>query len=392
MKRGAEPISPAELVRQVAALRDRLSREAAEAASLCEKVLSGPQLWWPQRLRAGRRGPTTGVVQQLLERMRTTLEQSPATAQAMTALAVELAHEIEDETYPRVHVQLTRAQALRDHAFVLSFRGLFAEALETAERAGRAFAGRPFPAWEGARLALVKASIYRNTGRTDEAVQLAREAAETFLRFGDRCKHVEARICHGAMLYAAGAIRPALEVWRPLENEAGLDDPGRVRLAHNVALCLSDLGEHEDAVSYLSRCTMEFELLGMATESTRSRAALGKALLGAGRPRESLTVLRRAAGEFESQGLIFDAGLVALQEAEALLTLNRRAEVPAVCRTALAHFTAAGVAAYAATALAYLREATTLPPATPQLVRDAHTSLRRLAAERPRLFAGGWEG
>ena len=101
---------------------------------------------------------------------------------------------------------------------------------------------------------------------------------------------------------------------------------------------------------------MQLELRGLAAESTRSRAALGKALLGAGKVRESLTVLRQAGRELEAQGLIFDAGLVALEQAEALLALNTPAEVPAVCRTALAHFTAAGVAAYAATALAYLRE------------------------------------
>lgn len=203
------------------------------------------------------------------------------------------------------------------------------------------------------------------------------DAAATFLRFGDRRRYAEARLFEAATLYAAGAVDRALEIWTPLENAPALDDAGRLRVAYNIALCFADLGRHDEAIPYLSRCTMQFALRRMATESTRSRAALGKALLGAGQPAGALIVLRQAGGELDDLGLIFDAGLVALQEAEALLALDQPEGVPAVCRAAIALFTRAGVTAYAATALAYLREATAMTPAAPKLVRAAYVSLRQ---------------
>lgn len=374
-------------MRDIAALARRLEVERAEAATLCDEVLAGPRAWWAERLRTSVRGRTTATVQLLAERSALAVERSPEQAQLLTTIALQVADAIDPATYPSLHLELVRGQALRAHAVVLAFRGLCAEALPFVERAEAIFGCTPGAAYEGARVKLVKAAIFRDTGRIDEAVALTREAAATFLRFGDRCRYVDARMSEGGVLYVAGAIDRALEVWRLLEHDPALDATGRVRIAHNLGLCLSDLGDHEAAIPYLSRCIMHFDQLGMTTECTRSRAVLGRSLLAAGKPHDAIPILIRATEEFESLGMILDAGLVALEHVEALFTIDRTAEAAALCRQAIGYFTRAGVAGYASSALAYLREATLLQPAAPMLVREASVSLRKLACPRPRLFA-----
>jgi hypothetical protein len=66
---------------------------------------------------------------------------------------------------------------------------------------------------------------------------------------------------------------------------------------------------------------------------------------------------------------------------------HRPHEVPAICREIITEFSKAGMRTAAITALAYLNEALALGKATPRIVRDAQPSLRRVCAERPRVFA-----
>lgn len=368
----------AALMRGVEAAARQLREEQGAAAVLCAKILDGPPAWWAQRLRTAREARTIGMVQLLLERMRTRLECAPDEAELLTAMAVELSGTLDEARYPSLHVTLVRAQALRDHAYVLSFRGHYPEALERAARAEELFARIPAAACEAARFELVKAMIFRCLGRTDEAVALTQRAAATFLRFGDRARYVDARLTEGTVHYVAGAVERALEIWNALENDPALDDVGSVRLAHNIGLCLADLGQPAAAVPYLYRSAMQFELLGMETERTRSRAILGRSLVAAGKPREAVPILRQAVREFAAFGMVFDAGLIGLEQAEALLAADQPDEVTAVCREAIDHFTRAGVPSRAMTALAYLREASACTAATPQLVRDTRASLTRL--------------
>jgi tetratricopeptide (TPR) repeat protein len=379
--------APRQFIVNVAAFADRARREDEHAAILCREILSGPSVWWRQRLRKTEGALTAGMVKQLLDRMRTLLESSPANALQVTALAVEVANELDISQYPCDYIVKVRAQAVRDHAHVLSFMGRYPEALEFAERAGRLFDQVPLPEYDLARLALVKALILQNIDRTAEAAALANQAGETFLRFGDRTRYVNARITEGSVVYHAGAIEKALEIWKSVENDPGLDDVGAVRIAHNIALCLSELREPALAAEYLIRCVAQFEMLGMETERTRSRGLLGHALLSAGKPLEAIPALRQTWREFEQLDMVGSAGLAALELAEALLASGQPEEVPAICRDIIAQFTRSGMASRAITALSFLREAVAIGQASTSLVRHVHAFLRELPAEQPRLFA-----
>ena len=381
------PPAPRQFIVNVAAFAERARLEDERAVILCEEILSGPPAWWKQRLRKSEAAMTGGMVKQLLERMRTMLDSSPANALQVTALAIEVANTLDVSEYPCDYVIKLRAQALRDHAYVLSFMGRYPEALDFVERSKRLFDQVPLPEYDLARLALVKAAILQYIDRVDEAAELARAAGDTFLRFGDRTRYINARITEGSVVYFGGAIERALEIWKSVEHDPALDDVSAVRVKHNIGLCLSKLQQPALAAEYLVDCVAQFEMLGMETTRTRSRGVLGHALLASGRAVEAVAVFRQTWREYEQLDMISEAGLAALELAEALLVIGQTDEVPAICRDIIAQFTRAGMASRAITALSFLREAVAIGQASPSIVRHVHAFLRELPTEQPRLFA-----
>ncbi|HEV7764736.1 MAG TPA: tetratricopeptide repeat protein [Thermoanaerobaculia bacterium] len=382
------PPPPRQFVVNVASFAERARREEAAAIELCDEILTGPAAWWQQRMRQSGKAFTAGMVRQLLERMRSTLRISPTNALQITALAIEVANALDVAEYPCDYVISLRAQACRDHAYVLSFMGRYPEALEFTEHSKRLFGQVPMPEYDLARLALVKASILRSIDRVEEALVLIRAAGDTFLRFGDRSRFLVARQTEASTLYRRGSIEAALAIWKDVEA-AGLqtDELESTRLAHNIALCYSDLGRPEDAIPYIQGCIVEFEMLGVETERTRSRWLLGHALAGCGKYQEAIPILRQTWREFEQLDIIAESGLVALELAESLLVLGRSEEVPAICRDVIGQFTRAGMASRALTALSFLREAVAMGQGSPSLVQHVSAFLRQLPAEQPRLFA-----
>jgi tetratricopeptide (TPR) repeat protein len=365
----------------------RAAEEEEQASAFCDEILAGPPTWWPQRLRNLPAARTAGVVRHLLERMRQLLERSPSHALQATTLAIEIANALDPAAYPNDYAVRLRAQAWRDHAFVLSFLGRTPEALQCAGRSRRLFEQVPLPEYDLARLSVVEASILRMVDRADEALELIRDAARTFVRFGDEKRAVETRMTEGAILHYRGALEEALKVWIDLQHHPALDALGELRLELNIANCHADLGHPELAAEVVRGCIEEFGMLGMETERTRSRWLLGHTLAASGRTNEAIPVLRQTWREFTALEMTADAGLTALDLAEALLVAGQPAQVPAICREVIAQFTEGGMVSPAITALSFLREAVAIGTATPSLVRHVHDFLRQLPAEQPRLYA-----
>lgn len=365
-----------ERIAALATFKKRLQDEDAAASELLDSVLKGPSAWWGNSLRkSGVR--TAGVVRQLLVRTRTIEERSPADALVVSTLAVEIADSLAVTDYPSDFVITLRAQALRDQSFNFSNMGRFREATAAADRAERLLLQTPIPDYELARLNLVRASFYRCTDRTDEAIVLSRKAAETFERFGDRRMLVMARIYEGSTLFGRNEYLPALEAYRSIENDPAIsDDSTRIMIGFNIGLCHRELGHIDEAVQSLSTATAEYELLGMDAPLARCRWSLATTVNSAGRYSDAIPLFRTAWKELESLGLEADAALAALELAETLLVVGRTDEVPAICRTLIDRFTRAGMGGSAMTALAFLRETVATGHATPALVRHVHEFLR----------------
>lgn len=383
----AVPPPARKFVVDVIAFAEQARQEEVEARRLCDEILTGPSSWWRTRMRQAGGAYTAGMVKELLERMRVFIESSPAKALEVTTLAIEIANALDIVSYPCDYAVKLRAQAHRDYAYVLRFMGRYPEALEAADESRRLFDQVPLPEYDLARLALVRAAILADLDRGDEAVALARDAASTFARFGDRSRHLNALLNVGGMLFERGAYGEALGVWKEIIDEPELESISRVRVLHNMGVAYSRLGDAATAAEHLQRVLPEYELLGMETERTRVRHVLAQTLVTVGKVRESIPLFRQTWREFEQLDMIADAAQAALNLAEALLIVGDSAEVPAICRDVVARFQRAGMTSRAMTALSFLREAVALGEATPSLVRHVYAFLRKLPDERPRLHA-----
>jgi tetratricopeptide (TPR) repeat protein len=378
-----DPPAPRRFVVDVLAFAERSREEERRAAALCDEVLQGPSAWWPQRMRASAAEYSAGLVRQLLDRVGPICDtESPAKALIVTTMAIEIADALSVVSYPCDYVIKLRAEAHRDHAYILSFLGRHPEALTFADRAKELFDQVPLPQYDLARLALVKAAILRSIDRAAEGAVLARDAAQTFLCYGDRTRYLNARVTEAALVYQTEAVAEALDIWLSLQHEPDLESVTRVRLLHNIGTSYARLDRPAEAIEFLQRAIAEYELLGMHAERTRSRWQLGQALVAAGKTRDALPLLRNAWREFDGFEMTADAALAALNLAEALLILGEPQEVPSICRDIVARFTQAGMTSRAMTALSFLREAVALGEATPSLVRHVYAFLRKLPDAR----------
>ncbi|HEY2322158.1 MAG TPA: hypothetical protein VGJ82_04755, partial [Thermoanaerobaculia bacterium] len=263
-----------ERIAALTTFKKRLEDEDAAASELLDSVLKGPSAWWGNSLRkSGVR--TAGVVRQLLVRMRSVEERVPADALIVVTLAVEIADSLAVTDYPSDFVITLRAQALRDQSWGFSTMGRYREATAAADRAERLLLQTPIPDFEMARLNLVRASFYRWTDRTAEAIVLSRKAAEIFERFGDRRMFVIARIYEGEMLFTRNEYAPALAAYRTIEKDPAIsDDATRTLISFNMGLCHRGLGHIDEAIQALTAATAEYEMLGMDVNLARCRWSL----------------------------------------------------------------------------------------------------------------------
>lgn len=379
--------APKSRVPDLLTISARLEREDAAGAAIVEDALTGPTAWWRTRLRKAEGWRTAGVVRQLLDQVRPTMDAgSPANALRIAELAVEVSNELNVAEYPSDFVIGVRAQALRDHAYALSYVGRFPEALHVADRAEKLFKQSPLPEYELARLKLVRSIIFRSLERAGEAVALTHEAAEAFLRFGQHRRYIDARVWEAAMLYKLGRTREALAIWLELEKNPQINTTTRVIVLQDIGTAYQQLRKFRDSAEYLGRAAAELELLGIKPELTRTRWMLARTLLMSKSAVDAIPLLREAWREFESLEMEADAALAALDLVEALLIVGDHEQVPPICRALLDRFTRAGMSSPAVTALAYLREAVAAGQATRTLVRHVQKFLRELPKEPCLLF------
>jgi tetratricopeptide (TPR) repeat protein len=371
---------------EIARLGGVLSEERAAASALLDDVLTSPPSWWRLKLINQAEGSTAGVVYELVDRAAQLVRIRPEKALEATTLAIDIATQLAVQSYPGDLTVVARAHAHREHGFVLAFVGRFPEAIVAIDCAERLFRQTSLPEYELARVDLIRAMIYAGTDRKDDAVLLARRAAQTFLQFGELRRYLNARITEGAFLYRAGAMQAAHDVWRSLEaeHEAELEPTSLTMVQNNIGLCLRDLQRYAEASDYFMRALAGYEALGCETEKVRTRWSIATMYVNMEKLEESVPIFRTTAQEFHERGMESDAALASLELVEVLLVLGRTEQVPAICRDLLDRFVAAGMTSSATTALAFLREAVALGNPPPELVRHVHDHLRKLAAQPQR--------
>jgi tetratricopeptide (TPR) repeat protein len=365
---------------ELRALAELLAREEAEATQLLSTLLVSPASFRRANVTSNPAMRTAGVARRLSAESRALRERQPMHALVLADAAIAIADQLPPRSYPDTLIDELRGSGWLERANVLRYLGRYDEALDALDISARAYAQSPVSVYSLAVVEYVRAVIFVEIGRLDEALLLARRSARVFRQFGEDDRFVHAKIVEATVLFDRSRYREARELFLSLVQTAKkLGHAATLaRLYGNVANCQLRLHELTSAELYFARALSLYEALGLETERIRTRWSIGSLRIANGDIPDGLARLREARREFEQLGLRTDAALVTLDIAEALLAdgapvgVRQAAEL---CASIVESFTAVGMTGHALTALAFLQEAVAGGRATPALVRQVREYL-----------------
>lgn len=378
----------------IAALRtfaDEMSREDAQAAAWLDDLLEGSREQWMAQLQVRPEYRTAGMVRKLIAATDRALDTMPPDAVAITALATEIADNLNPTAYSTDTVAKLRGAAWRERAYAHFYVGSYAEA-ETAIRASEShFSDCVVNEYDLGRDDIVHALIHRALDRDAEAIAVAGSAASRLRDSGDLQRYVSALMTQADARMKALDYRGALELLeQTCERFADRVSPDtHARLLANVALCRRNVQDFAGAIESYRAAAVIFDEMGVATEAARTRANVAIVLHEAGRSAEAVKETYAMRAVFEQLGMACEVAISGLILAEIELSLGRYAEIEALCRQTMNYYETAGVpyGPRALTALAYLTEAARQRRLTPEVVRHVQTYIRRLPSQPTLLYA-----
>ncbi len=288
---------------------------------------------------------TSGALEQLAARLRSTCEKDPMEALSLSSLATTIAETLPPDSYPAVTLAQLRAHAWKDRAHTLRYLGRYDESLDAiamAERALEPFAATSF---DKAVVALVKASTLGHIDRFDESRALLVECREVFFDHADFRRYLYCGINEVALLYRQEEYADAREIGNVLLSKAAevSDLESAARLHNNVGYCDVQLGNLRDANKHLASATAIFTDLGRPFEATRCQRGYGSLLVTKSHVKEGIEVLQSARAAFLSHNLIEEAGLCGLTMAAAMLEARDISSARELVRSIIKDFTRDGV-------------------------------------------------
>jgi tetratricopeptide (TPR) repeat protein len=334
---------------EIEAFADQLELERNAAAAEIPVVDEGNLSEVAQRLRS--RPVTPATIERLVDLSHEAVERAPALGLSIADLAVELADSIAPN-YPRSTPFHYQGMALKQRANALRQLGRYPEALLALDRAEEAFNETTVPGPEVASVNYVRATVFYETFRLDDAARLARAAAEEFLVFGESERHKHARLLEGTILFEAGDLGGAALVFRSLLEETA-DEDLRSRLMANLGYCLITV-DPDAAWSYLQQAIFRYERVGKTTEAARARLGLGRVLARTGKAEAALAHFEEVRDEFERLGMAAAAALAELDAVELLISAGEPRDIEERLRRVAARLPEVGMNSQAATAFAYL--------------------------------------
>ena len=358
----------------IRALAELLTNEDIQAGELLAPLLGSPASFRRANITSIPAMHTAGVVRRLCVESRDLRERQPRHALVVADAAIAISDQLTPERYPEPLLDELRGAAWLERANVLRYLGRYPEALDALDIASRAAAQSPVAAYAQALVDYLRAVVYVETDRPEEALRLVRRSARVFRQFGEDERWVHAKIVEAGVLFHRNRYRESRDLFLSLiapTKQVG-DADTLARLYANVANCQLQLHELESADVYFARALSLYEALGLETERIRTRWSIGCLRIATGDIADGLARLREARREFEELGARTDAALVTLDIAEALLGSGDPAaarEATELCSGLVESFTSVGMTGTALTALAYLREAFESGRATPHLVR-----------------------
>ena len=366
--------APAEPPHSLRALAAMLSEEDAEAEAILTPLVASPVSFRRANITALPMMRTAGIVRRLCTESRALRERQPMHALDLASAAIEIAERLPPSRYPAPLIDELRGSGWLERANVLRYLGRYPEAVDALDIASRAFSRSPAAAYSGALADYVRAVIYVELDRLDEALRLARKSARVFRQFGEDERYVYAKLVEAGVAFHQERFAEARDRFLALVPAAkALGNAETIaRLYANVANCETRLEDFASAETYLSRALSLYEAVGLETGKIRTRWNIGSLRIAAGDADEGLVLLRQARREFEHIGARTDAALVTLEIVETLLASGSTGdtrEAAELCSGLAESFSAVGMTGNALTALSFLRQSFETGQATPDLVR-----------------------
>ena len=271
--------------------------------------------------------------------------------------------------------------AWKERANALRYLGRFKDALEALDRAEEAFQSddhvEPF---DLAIVAYVKATLYCQIERFDDAVIFARSAAATFHVYGDTRRYLSALLAEAVGYYSVDRDREAVSLLERVVTLARSSGETGIlgRALANAANCYARLQQHAKATAYYANAIEVIDGLDLPTESARLLWAMAALEVEQGDYEEGLAGLERSRTELSHLGMANDSALATLDLVAGLLAAEQPDRVPELCRVVSVTFSSEGMMRSAKKALAYLNEAVTSGGATPEAVRHVRAFLEHL--------------
>ena len=359
-------------------LAARLDAERTAAQALLDPLLTSYEAFVAAGIGDDPRFENRGVIDVLHGVARTLRNTQPQFALAAAGAAVSIAAKLaEMDACPgsilgRAHV---------DHAWAFFFVGRYRDAEEVLRRADAAFDRDPLATdWDRAHGSLVRANVYVETHRLDEASAEAMWAAASFEVFGDFRYALAASLIEGGILYMRRDHRAAAGWLDRLAIDAERigDRLHFARARQTAGNCYIELGEHERAARYFADALRVWDELGLETERVRTNWSIGVLRKSMGDLDGAMVRIDEARRAFEAMGIVNDAAIARLELAEVLLLAERADEVPDLLRDVVVRFTSEGIMQNAKIALAYLREAAEAGALEPRIIRHVREYLEDL--------------
>ena len=364
----------------------RVAEEDRDAAAILEPYLENPIRAAWDALTTKRRYRTGGVVRKLNAAAHAVHKSKPRVALTFADAAISVAEALSNDLYPARAVYQLRGAAWKERAKAQLLLGQFPQAHDSLDHAERAYGKTPHNALSLSLVALLRAGVFYEQGRLDEAMAVAERAERGFAHAGDEKRRMDAAFLRASIIFDTGDPNRAIPIFHYIiehgENTASAE---WVALgSYAAANCEVDRRNLGEASILFHRALRTFRERGPERERLLAEWGVARVVLHGGKLAEAIHRLRNVAAHFEQCGMVTNAALVGLDVADALLALGRPGEIVHLAQHLFSVFTKAGMLTGALSALAYLKEAAATNRLTKQDLAAIRTFLRR-AEHQPSL-------
>lgn len=249
------------------------------------------------------------------------------------------------------------------------------ESFALSESEWESGAGCPGDLLNEARLLALKSSLLRSQRHLPEALNLLDQALAA------SGPEIRGRLLikKSKALEEQDKLDTAIALLKEAEPFVNAQNDPRLWLClrHNLLLCLTTAGRHEEAEMLLPEVRALSRKLGKELDRVRLRWAEGRIAVGLGRTQEGIDLLTQVRAEFVSREIWFDAALVTLELAVVFLQQGRADMVKTLAAHLAPIFRSNGVHQEAMKALILFRKAAEQQKATLEMARKLVTWLRK---------------